>query len=260
MDGAGRVEVEATLQDITRPRQLSHGALVQGHYVCLAVSDTGRGMDEAVLGRLFEPFFTTRAAGNGLGLATVREIVQEHGGAMHVRSTLGQGSRFEAWLPCTGVTEGVAEGEPTPLPLGQGETLLIIDEESERLLRDEDMLAALGYEPVGFAKVDQALAACRTAPTRFDAVVVGQVTSTQAALDLAAALHQIAPDLPILLATAGAQDIEVDALVHAGIAELVRRPLVSTEIATVLKRSLAAKPATPPITAATLFPAPEITG
>jgi signal transduction histidine kinase/ActR/RegA family two-component response regulator len=260
MDGAGRVEVEATLQDITRPRQLSHGALVQGHYVCLAVSDTGRGMDEAVLGRLFEPFFTTRAAGNGLGLATVREIVQEHGGAMHVRSTLGQGSRFEAWLPCTGVTEGVAGGEPTPLPLGQGETLLIIDEESERLLRDEDMLAALGYEPVGFAKVDQALAACRTAPTRFDAVVVGQVTSTQAALDLAAALHQIAPDLPILLATAGAQDIEVDALVHAGIAELVRRPLVSTEIATVLKRSLAAKPAAPPITAVTLFPAPEITG
>jgi len=258
MDGAGRVEVEATLHDIARPRQLSHGALVQGQYVCLAVSDSGRGMDETVLGRLFEPFFTTRAAGNGLGLATVREIVQEHGGAMHVRSTPGRGSRFEAWLPCTAITEALPGAEPTTLPLGQGETLLIIEEEPERLLRDEDMLAALGYEPVGFTRADQALAACRTAPARFDAVVVGHLASTQAALDLAAALHQAAPDLPILLATAAAQEIDIDALVLAGICELVRRPLVSTEIATVLKRALTARP-TSPITAVTLLTTPEIT-
>ena len=89
-------------------------------------------------------------------------------------------------------------------------------------------------------------------------MVVGRLASTQAALDLAAALHQIAPDLPILLATAAAQDIDVDALVLAGIGELVRRPLISTEIAAVLKRSLAPKSNTL-ITDVTFLPAPEIT-
>jgi signal transduction histidine kinase len=69
-----------------------------GRYVCLSVSDTGHGFDEGMARRLFEPFFTTRLAGTGLGLATVHEIVRDHDGAMNVRSKPGHGSRFEAWL------------------------------------------------------------------------------------------------------------------------------------------------------------------
>ena len=98
---------------------------------------------------IFEPFFTTRLDGNGLGLATVREIVREHAGAMNVWSAPGVGSRFEVWLPC--IAAAAPHGEAPTLWLGRGETVLVIDDASERLLGDEEMLAALGYEPVGFS-------------------------------------------------------------------------------------------------------------
>ena len=90
---------------------------------------------------------------------------------MNVQSKPGQGSRFEAWLPATSPSAATVAGPPT-LPLGHGETVLIVESERERLLRDEETLAALGYEPVGFSLPDDAVAACRAAPDRFDAVVV----------------------------------------------------------------------------------------
>ena len=140
--------------ELTGARSLSHGELQPGRYVRLAVSDTGRGMDEATLARIFEPFFTTRSAGNGLGLATVREIVREHGGAMNVRSTPGEGSRFEVWLPGLATAGAALQLDAAAVPLGRGETMLMVANDSARLLRDEEMLAALGYEPVGFTDAD----------------------------------------------------------------------------------------------------------
>ena len=114
--------------------------------------------------RLFEPFFTTRLAGTGLGLATVREIVRDHDGAMNVQSEPGRGSRFEAWLPATGGRRQRRIVGPAMLPLGRGETVLVVESERERLLRDEEMLAALGYEPVGFERPADALARAVRAP------------------------------------------------------------------------------------------------
>jgi signal transduction histidine kinase/CheY-like chemotaxis protein len=239
MDGAGRIEIATDVHNVAAPRALSHGELAPGRHVRIAVADTGRGMDEATLARIFEPFFTTRSAGNGLGLATAREIVRELGAAMNVRSALGQGSRFEVWLPSTAAA-GSAAGEDTPaLPLGRGETVLVVDTDRTRLLGDEEMLAALGYEPVGFTRASEALATCRETPERFDALLVGYLGAATSALDLAGELHAAAPRLPIVLATASADEIAADALLVAGILEVVRRPLISTEIAAALMRGLA---------------------
>ena len=238
MDQVGRIEIETQVHQIAGPRSLAHGDLRPGRYVRIAVSDAGRGMSAVTLRRIFEPFFTTRLTGNGLGLATAREIVREHGGAINVSSTLGIGSRFEVWLPCIEAATLAPRDDQPALPLGRGETVLVVADASERLIANEEMLAAVGYEPVGFGDASDALAACRAAPKRFDAVVVGRLIPAISALDLAAALHDIVPDLPILLATMPADEICANTLIAAGISGLVGWPLAAAEIAPALSRCL----------------------
>jgi signal transduction histidine kinase len=247
MEGGGCIRVTAEQKDVAALCSMSHGALTPGRYVCLAVIDTGRGFAEGVARRLFEPFFTTRRAGTGLGLATVGEIVRDHDGAMNVQGKPGHGSRFEAWLPAA-AADGTADVGPAMLPLGRGETVLVVESEREQLLYDEEMLAALGYEPVGFERPADAITACRSAPDRFDIILVSQIlvsqilvsqaSQTLGGLDLAHALHEIAPRQPLLLATGSTSDVSVDALAEAGISEVLRRPLASTELAAALARCL----------------------
>ncbi len=249
MDGAGQIEVACDLETVTEPRLLSHGDLRVGRYVCVSVADGGRGMDESTSTRIFEPFFTTRAVGSGLGLATVREIVRAHHGVMNVVSAPGAGTRMEAWLPIIAAPAALIEARAADrapdrdgdaaasVPLGRGETVLIVDAEHRRLLQDEEMLAALGYEPVGFAGAEEALAARRSAQGRFDAIVVCD-SAAASGVALASALNRVGPRLPIVLATIPGRDLETDGLAAAGIADVVRYPLLAAEIAAALQRCL----------------------
>jgi signal transduction histidine kinase/ActR/RegA family two-component response regulator len=234
MNYSGPVELTMDVHDVASARSLSQGELARGRYVRIVVIDGGRGIDAAALGRIFEPFFTTREDGNGLGLATVREIVDDHGGAMNVWSRPGSGSRFEVWLPCM-----QAASVPDLLTTGRGETLLLVDDDAERLLRDEEILAALGYEPVGFTAAADALAACKSRPERFDAAVVVLCDRDAEALEFATVLRALAPDLPIVFAAGSADDIVADNLAAVGVSEIIHRPLNSAEIASALMRCLA---------------------
>jgi CheY-like chemotaxis protein len=237
MPRGGSIRITAEQEEVAALLPMSHGELVPGRYVCLAVIDSGRGFDESVARQLFEPFFTTRSAGTGLGLATVHEIIRDHDGAMNVQSKPEHGSRFEAWLPAVAATSTAVVG-PAVLPLGRGETVLVVESEREKLLYNEEMLAALGYEPVGFERPADAIAACRSAPDRFDIILVSHASQTSVGLDLTRALREVAPRQPILLATSSTIDVGVDALADAGISELLRRPLASTELAAALARCL----------------------
>jgi signal transduction histidine kinase len=270
VDEVGRIEIESELQVVARRRSSGPGELAPGRYVRIAVSDAGSGMDDATIARIFEPFFTTRASGNGLGLATVREIVREHDGVMKVWSALDVGSRFEVWLPCIeapassmkpsmkpSLASSLGQETPRLPPRGRGETVMVVDDESERLLRDEEILAALGYEPVGFLRASDAIAACRAAPGRFDAMVVGHLASSATALAVATALHGVAP-APILLATGSAGAFGAETLMEAGIFEIVRRPLNIAEIAASLARGLAVSGNSRHATAVTHLAAAEI--
>src|ERR1700722_11318058 len=227
------------MRKILEPPAPSAVELEPGTYARITVSDAGPGFGEDVAKRLFEPFFTTRPAGTGLGLPTVRKIVRDHDGAVDVASAPGKGSRFEVWLPAAKTDASTtARGErAAPPPLGQGETVAVVHDDRDSLLGDEEILAALGYEPIGFDRPADAVAAIRSEPARFDAVLIC-VASAGDALHLAHTLHAISPMQPILLARS-ALDIGVDALARAGVADLVRRPLVGAELASVLARCLA---------------------
>jgi signal transduction histidine kinase len=231
---SGRIELDIDASHVTNMRTLSHGVITPGHYARVLVSDTGHGIGEADRERIFEPFFTTRMTGSGLGLATTREIVREHGGAMHVQSVVGAGSRFEVWLPRIAAVPSTSGEDIATLSFGHGETVLLIEGDPERLLKDEEIFAAIGYEPVGVTRAADALARCQESADRFDVVVVGHLAPVAASLDLAVALHESAPGLPILLAIASANDFGTNALVAAGISDVVAWPITATEIATAL--------------------------
>jgi signal transduction histidine kinase/CheY-like chemotaxis protein len=247
MDAAGTIDVEIDARDIESAFSMSHGELVHGHYVVISIIDSGRGMDEAVLERIFEPFFTTRPEGNGLGLATVREIVLDHGGAVNVQSAPGAGTRFDIWLPAVSFVEPLSRHETTgAVRRGSGETVLVLEVDRERLLRHEEILAALGYEPVGFTDAAEAAAACRgelwnnrVAPTGFDAALLcSHLHGAGAALEHAALLRKSAPALPMILAAASAREFGAPALAAAGISEVIRQPLMSAELAGALARCI----------------------
>ena len=240
MDEAGTIEIMLEARETESALRMGHDDLAAGRYTIISIVDTGRGMDEATRERIFEPFFTTRRGGNGLGLATVREIVRQHGGAVSVQSSLGAGTRFDIWLPCARPVElGPGQTALGPTGRGCGETVLVLETDRERLLRHEEILAALGYEPVGFMVLAEAVEACRRAQARFDAALVCPVHGTTSALDLAAAVHKIAPSLPIILATASSRNFDAPSLAAAGISELIHHPLSSAELAGALTRCLA---------------------
>ena len=234
--GAGTIRVVAERKEALDFLPQSHGVVAPGRYVCVSVSDSGSGIDERVVRRLFEPFFTTRRAGTGLGLATVREIIRDHSGAINVASRPGHGSRFEVWLPAASA-DGSMEVGSASLPLGRGETILLLESDREQRLFDEEMLAALGYEPVGFETVDDAIVACRSTPERFDILLICYAASPYRETGVVRMLHDIVPAKPLLLATA-AIDFDIDGMASAGIAEVLHRPLASSELAEALARCL----------------------
>jgi signal transduction histidine kinase len=239
MEGCGTIDVETTLRDLPDAQDLTHGTLEAGRYVVIAVTDAGPGIDQVVLTNLFEPFFTTRANGNGLGLATVREIVDEHGGGINVLSHPGQGSRFEIWLPCSTAGQA-AEIDSDKGVFGRGQSVLLVGSSREQLLHDEEILAALGYEPIGFWRAADAVAACRAKPDRFDAILIGSPLLGDKDTSLPRLLHILAPRRPILVAAESTESFDIDALVTAGVSEIVTRPISADEIAAVLARCLKA--------------------
>ena len=235
LEGGGRIEVATELRHVRATMSLTDREISPGHYVCITVSDNGHGMEESTLDRLFEPFFTTKSSGNGLGLATVHEIVHDHGGAISVQSKLGEGSRFEVWLPR--MTSSLSDPKATAPSTGNGEVVMVVGGNRKCMLNHEEMLAALGYEAVGFMTATAALAASRADPNRFDMIVVGQVGALARSLELATELHAIMPRVPKILAVNTALEITADALLAAGISDVIRWPIAAEEIAVTLAQN-----------------------
>nr|WP_042669828.1 two-component system VirA-like sensor kinase [Methylobacterium sp. B34] len=223
--------VDVQLDHVALPRSsaLTHGTLRPGAYVRIRVSDTGRGMDEATLARIFEPFFTTRPAGTGLGLATAFEFVQEHDGAFDVRSAPGSGSTFAVWLP---VIPQAADGAAA------GGTVMLVGRTRRSVQDDEETLAALGYEPVGYADPEAALAVLRREPGRFDLLIVDNRLADLSGLAFAHRAARIS-GRPIVLSLSATDAVQPERLAAVPVADIVRRPWRSNALAVTLRRHLA---------------------
>jgi signal transduction histidine kinase/CheY-like chemotaxis protein len=235
MEDGGSLEMKVDSERLAGPHKVRSGEVPPGEYVRITVADTGHGIAPEVIDRIFEPFFTTKPAGRGtgLGLALVHSVVTEHQGYIDVASELGRGTTFTVWIPrVEGAVAG--ESEAPELPMGQGQSVLVVDDEPEVLAALEEMLATLGYEPVGFRNSREALEAARAEPTRFEAVVSDEVMPELTGTQLALELRKLNPTLPILIASGyGGAGFETRAL-SAGVNRVIKKPYRMSEIAEIL--------------------------
>jgi len=146
--GAGDVVIATRNVCFDADNWVYYSDVVPGEYVLLTVSDNGCGMDKSMLNKIFEPFFTTKGEGlgTGMGLATVYGIVKQNNGSLDVDSEPGKGTTFKIYLPR--VQEDLAENEPgqtAAIPRGQGETILVAEDEQAVLEMANIILTGLGY-------------------------------------------------------------------------------------------------------------------
>jgi len=240
MEGHGMLRIVLDTVAARQTLHLSHGSLSKGRYVRVLVQDSGHGIDPDTMERIFEPFFTTKPAGQGtgLGLSTVHGIVSAHRGAIDVKSRPGKGTSFTVYFPAIDAEALQETDEETPVRSGRGETVLIVDDDARLVALGEEMLAALGYEPVGFDGSRAAMAAFHANPARFDLVLTDEVMPEMTGTELAGAIHQKRPDLPVILMTGYDHDPRPDLLQKAGIREVLKKPLLSQQLAECLSRQL----------------------
>ena len=239
----GRVDVEldGVEIDAASARQLGAG-LTPGAYARVTVEDNGRGMDAQTRARIFEPFFTTKPVGEGtgLGLAVAHGIIAAHGGVIRVRTTPGEGSTFEIYLPRSASTG--PGGRAAPLAIahrGHGERVLYIDDDDVMMVMVERLLERLGYAATCMDDPAAAIEAVRAAPQRFDIVVTDLNMPALSGLDVARALHRLRPGLPVIISSGNLPDQLQGEARQAGVRALVHKQYTLEELGAVIHWVLA---------------------
>jgi CheY-like chemotaxis protein len=234
---------------LSQSKDTRFGAIGPGTFAQIEVEDTGIGMTPETAQKIFEPFFSSRDGGYGdsmqaqggrsygLGLAIVHSIVTEHRGAIEVRSQPNQGTCFTVLLPAAVALTTNADRDESQL-LGQGEVVMIVDDEAQIVAVLEETLAELGFEPIGFANAELAWDAFTQNPDRFDLVVSDEVMPGMSGTDLIGRLKEQRPQLRTIIASAyGGLGFETRAL-SAGVDRVLRKPYQRSELIEVIAQLL----------------------
>lgn len=236
----GILEICLTRFDSNQDFAAAHPQLKEGPHVCVEVSDAGTGMDHTTQERIFDPFFTTKAPGEGtgLGLAVVHGVVKNHGGAIEVSSELGAGTTFSIYLPVSDRQPGVVAHNSNPVPSGNGEHILLVDDEEALISVGSSVLEHLGYRVTSRTDSLEALATFTARPGDFDLVITDQTMPELNGTDLAKELLQIRPNLPVILLTGYSFAINAEKAKAIGIRELLAKPTRMLELGEAIGRAL----------------------
>jgi PAS domain S-box-containing protein len=184
--------------------------LAPGTYLRVSVTDTGSGIPPEILKRVCEPFFTTKAVGQGtgLGLAMVFGLAQQSKGRFHIESEVGRGTRVELALPCAEGAAETADAAETEVPVAaRPARVLVVDDDPEVRHVTASFLADFGYSETEAESGAAALALLEG--ERFDLVVADLAMPGMSGVDLAASVRAMRPDLPVLILTGHADAIEI---------------------------------------------------
>ncbi len=238
----GILEVSLAEERLVEPRTAFGLTVAPGDYVCLAVRDTGHGIDADVMQRMFEPYFTTKQGkeGTGLGLATVHGIVKSYGGGIFVSTTLDEGTTFRLLFPVSAPTADTVsdEGDEQDMPRGHGERILAVDDEEAIAQLEEILLRHLGYEVDAFTSSTEALDAFLTHPERYAAILTDQTMPNLTGDEFARRALAARPDVPIVLCSGFSERVTPEVARAIGIREYLRKPMDARTFAGAMRRAL----------------------
>jgi PAS domain S-box-containing protein len=243
--GTGRIRVAVrAVRDVAATCASCRGG-VTGHFVELAVSDSGPGIAPAVLDRMFEPFFSTKdvGRGSGMGLAMVHGIVHQHGGHVLVHVQRGEGTTFRVLLPgVDAVSAGKGDavdgaGALSRRPQLHGRVLVVDDEQMVGEFMS-DLLSGWGLDVTVERHPLQAESWFARDPSRVDVVVTDQTMPKLTGLELARRLRAVRADLPVILYTGYADEIAPTDIAATGVAALLRKPIEPAALFQHLQRHL----------------------
>jgi len=242
MPGGGRLGIETTNVELDARSSLGHEGVVLGSYVLLALTDTGCGMDQAALARLFEPFYTTKAKGKGtgLGLAMAYGIVKQSGGYIWAYSEPGVGTSFKIYLPRTDADPQAKTIESDGAAmLGSGELILLVEDEAPLRELCETILAQLGYRVSAAAGGTDGLRLVREQGVRPDLVLTDVIMPGMSGAAMAAQLRADHPDLKILYMSGYPDEIIAPHGVLAPGTNFIQKPFSERAIAAKIRETLA---------------------
>ena len=236
-NGGGILEIKTDPVQFTRKHEDT--GLEPGRYVKLTVRDSGEGIPEEALGRIFDPYFTTKEVGKGtgMGLAVVHGIVEEHKGKTAVQSTPGKGTTFEIFFPAV---EAEAEPETRPdeaLPTGK-ERILLVDDEESLVMLNRMRLQRLGYSVHGATDPREALKQFRSDPGQFDLIITDMTMPSMMGDQLAREVMKIRRECPVILCTGYSELISEEEAKDMGVRAFVLKPLEMRDLAKTVRNVL----------------------
>ena len=239
-DKGGIMSVSLRQVELRQPDLQNKLTLPTGEYIMLEVSDTGQGMDKIMVDKIFDPYFTTKAKGEGtgLGLSVVLGIVKSLHGEITVYSELEQGTSIHIYLPAIESEPQQARGATdTILPCGH-ERILVLDDEEIIVDMERQMLASLGYQVTVFADSEEALATFHSDPESFDLIITDMTMPKITGADLAKEILLIRPELPIIMCTGFSELISEDKAKAIGIREFIMKPILKKDLAILVRKAL----------------------
>ena len=237
-DRGGSIAVALDALSVAGELAATSTDLHEGRYARLTVRDSGCGMDRATLERIFDPFFTTKppGQGTGLGLSAVHGIVRSYGGAITVQSEPRAGATFRVYLPAVEETVADARTVRRKSSPERSERVLYVDDEEALVLLVTRALRRRGYRVTGFSDPSRALEWFRSEPRAVDVAVADLSMPGMSGFDLARALRQLRPDLPIVMTSGYLRPEDQDVAARIGIRDLILKPNTVEALGEVLDR------------------------